>query len=73
VTKKGAKVTRKTSHGDTGRATIRAKGRSSSAKATSAYAVLNGSFRVCYPIGPTRTSKKVLANRVRSVVASMKD
>ena len=72
--KEKRKVTRKVPHsGDSDRAVVTGKGRSSSAKATSVYSALNGSFRVFYPIGPTRTSKTVLTKKVRSVVATMKD
>jgi len=67
--RKGAKVIRKSSHGDSRRAAgVRAKG----GVHKSAYTAMNGSFRVLFPVTPTKTSKRVLSSAVSSVVAKMK-
>lgn len=67
--KRGAKVTSKPHHGDSRQAMgVRTKGRAQK----SAYSILNGHFRVFFPIGPTTTDKRVLSAAVSSVVAKMK-
>lgn len=64
-------MTRRTSHGDS-RRTVGVKSKGGGATQKSAYSVMNGRFRVLYPLAQTTTDKRVLAAAVSSVVAKMK-
>jgi hypothetical protein len=68
--KQGARVTRKTPHGNS-RSAASVKTKSSARK--SAYTVLNGSIRVLFPLTPTKIDKRRLSSAVSTVVEKMKD
>jgi len=69
--KQGARVTRKNPHTDS--RTSLGSGTTKSRPSKSVYTVLNGGFRVLYPVGQTTIDKRVLSFAVSSVVAKMKD
>lgn len=64
--KRRTKVPRRLPHGEARRAVMKAKG------PKSAYSVMNGYFRVLFPLAQTTTDKRALAAAVTSVVAKMK-
>ena len=75
MTSKGRKVTKvphKRPHGDS-RRTIGVASKGHSQKTKSVYNVINGNFRVLFPVAQTKISRRRLSSAVDTVVAKMKD
>jgi hypothetical protein len=70
--RKVAKVSHKRLHGHSRRVASAAPKASASEKAESVYTVINGDFRVLFPVTQTTISRKRLSDAVDTVVSKMK-
>ena len=68
--RKVVKVSHKRPHGDARAAGVTSKAQSQ--KSASVYKVINGDFRVLYPVTQTKISRKRLSDAVDTVVSKMK-
>lgn len=70
--RKVAKLSHKRLHGSTRRVAGAAPKASTGEKTESVYTVINGDFRVWYPVTQTKISRKRLSDAVDTVVSKMK-
>ena len=69
--RKVVKLSQKRPHGDARGVGVTSKAHSQ--KSESVYQVINGDFRVLYPVTQTTISRKRLSSAVKVVVSKMKD